>query len=296
MAQFRTVVGLIGALLTASVPPPHAAAAPEDVGFDSERLAAVILAAKASGQPIHSLTVVRAGETVVDVSFYPYDSSAPHDVASVTKSVMTSLVAIAAADGLLDLDDPMVSFFPESIGGVDARKDRITVRHLMENTSGLACVGSPEELTLSQMEASPDFVEFALGLPMAAEPGTKFDYCSPGMHLLSAILQRATGLTALQFANERLFGPLGIRDASWDSDPQGVTRGWGDLHLRAGDMVKLGRLWMNHGVWEDRQLIPSDWLEDATTSAIPSDRYEDYGYGFWVGTVDEPIPYFFASG
>jgi hypothetical protein len=139
-------------------------------------------------------------------------------------------------------------------------------------------------------------VQFALDLPMAAEPGTTFSYCSPGMHLLSAILTQATGRTALDYGREKLFAPLGISEVIWDADPQGITRGWGDLHLLPHDMARLGMLWLHGAAWEGRQIIPADWFKAATTQAITSDRYEDYGYGFWIGPKNEPIPYFMATG
>jgi CubicO group peptidase (beta-lactamase class C family) len=295
LAALAIASGLSGAGTAAAVEPR--VAAPETQGFDAAALAEVVLAAKASGKPIHSLTLVRAGQAILDIAFYPYDGSSLHDMASVTKSVTTSLIAIAAADGKLDLDAPMVSFFPgRQMANRDARKEGITVRQLTQNLSGLACIGAPEELTLAQMQASPDFVQFALDLPMAAEPGIRFDYCSPGMHILSAILQGATGKTAFTYAREKLFGPLGIVDVAWDADPQGTTRGWGDLHLSPRDMIKLGELWLHGGAWQGQQLIPAAWMAAATTGAVKSDRHEDYGYGFWVGPRTEPVPYFFAAG
>jgi CubicO group peptidase (beta-lactamase class C family) len=295
LKAFAVVSGLSGAGTVAATELP--AALPETQGFDSAALAELVLAAKASGKPIHSLTLIRSGQVILDVAFYPYDGATLHDMASVTKSVTTSLIAIAAADGKLDLDAPMVSFFPgRQLANRDARKERITVRQLTQNVSGLACIGAPEELTLAQMQASSDFVQFALDLPMAEEPGARFDYCSPGMHILSAILQQATGKTAFDYAREKLFGPLGIIDAAWDLDPQGTTRGWGDLHLALPDMIKLGEPWLHGGAWEGKQLIPAAWMQAATTGAVKSDRHEDYGYGFWVGPKTEPIPYFFAAG
>ena len=269
---------------------------PEAHGFDSHKFAEVLRAVQESGQPVHSLLVVRGGDVILDANFYPYDGSL-HDVASVTKSVMTSLIGIAAGAGLLDLDAPMLSFFPgRTVANRNDRKERITVRQLTQNLSGLACVGYPDEVTLAQMAASADFVQFTLDLPMMHEPGTHFDYCSPGMHLLSAILQEATGRTAFEFAKDRLFAPLGIAEVAWDSDPQGITRGWGDLHLTPGDMAKLGLLWLHGGEWEGLSVIPADWLTMATTQVVKSDRYENYGHGFWIGPESEPIPYFMASG
>jgi CubicO group peptidase (beta-lactamase class C family) len=103
-------------------------------------------------------------------------------------------------------------------------------------------------------------------------------------------------MSMFDYAREKLFGPLGISDVKWDADPQGITRGWGDLHLLPEDMVKLGALWLAGGAWDGKQLIPADWLKAATTEAIRSDRYEDYGYGFWIGPKGEPIAYFMASG
>jgi CubicO group peptidase (beta-lactamase class C family) len=246
-------------------------ATPESLGFDSGTLAEVVNAARASGQSIHSLTVVRKGAVLLDASFYPFDG-ALHDVASVTKSVTTTLVGIAGGEGLLDLDAPMLSFFPDlHVANRDARKEEVTVRQLAGNVSGLACIGAPAEVTLAEMQASQDFLQFALDLPMAHEPGTHFDYCSPGMHILSAIVQKATGMTASSYAQEKLFSPLGIRDAVWEADSQGISRGWGDLHLTPDDMVLLGLLWLEGGAWQGRQLIPADWLEQATTKAAPLD-------------------------
>jgi CubicO group peptidase (beta-lactamase class C family) len=296
----RNMVPILALLLGLSVPATAAelpTAGPEAQGFDSVGLAEAVAGIDASGLPVHSLMLMRSGKIFLDATFYPYDGQSPHDLASVTKSVMTSLIAIAAGEGKLDLDAPMLSFFPgREIANRDSRKEVITVRHLTQMTSGLACIGIPEEVTLAEMEVSSDFVQFALDLPMLAEPGTRFDYCSPGMHLLSAVLTAATDQTALDYSKEKLFAPLGVTDVRWDDDPQGISRGWGDLHLLPHDMARLGMLWLAGGVWGGTQVIPADWLKAATTSAITADRYEDYGYGFWIGPASEPIPYFMASG
>jgi CubicO group peptidase (beta-lactamase class C family) len=132
------------------------------------------------------------------------------------------------------------------------------------------------------MQASPDWVQFTLDRPMIDEPGSRFVYCSPGMHLLSAILQQATKMTALDFARQSLFEPLGIRDVVWPADPQGVTHGWGDLYLHPHDMAKLGYLWLNHGQWEGRQIVSRAWVEDSVKVQMRTGGDDDYGYGWWV--------------
>ena len=137
---------------------------------------------------------------------------------------MTTLIGIAAGQGKLELDQPMVSFFPErTIANLDERKERITVRHLVSNVNGLesGCLAG-DQSTIQEMMAQPDWVQAALDREMAGSRAQHFCYDSPGMHLLSAILQEATGMTALDFARQYLFAPLGIQEAIWDADPQGT--------------------------------------------------------------------------
>ncbi len=263
---------------------------PEEQGIDSGKLADALLTIREMNIRVHSLLLIRNGYAVVDAYFYPYDGAAVHDLASVTKSVTTTLVGIAADQGKLRLDLPMVSFFSDRpIANRDARKERITVAHLASMSSGLDCTPERDEATLKEMWASPDWVQFVLDRPARWEPGTQFVYCSPGTHLLSAVLQQATGMTAFEFARQNLFEPLGIRDVIWPADPQGVTRGWGDIRLHTRDAAKLGYLWLNKGVWEGRQIVSRQWVEASVKPLLPTGGSGDdyYGYGWWVSTVQE---------
>jgi CubicO group peptidase (beta-lactamase class C family) len=258
--------------------------APEEQGFDSVKLAEGLQAIQDRDIAIDSLLVIRDGAVILDAYFYPYDGSTTHDMASVTKSVMTTLIGIAIGQGKLQLDQPMISFFPErTIANLDERKQRITVRHLVSNTNGLVsgCL-SGDVSTIQEMMAQPDWVQAALDREMAWEPGSHFCYDSPGMHLLSAILQQATGMTALDFARQYLFAPLGIQEAIWNTDPQGTTRGWGDLHLKPRDAAKLGYLFLHQGMWEGNQIVPREWVEDATKAQNKTGTGDDYGYGWWI--------------
>ena len=272
-------------------------ASPESQGFDSARLAEGLRAIRQDGTPVHSLMVIRDGYLLLHANFYPYDGSTVHDLASVTKSVMTTLIGIAADQGKLSLDDTMVSFFPDrSIANLDDRKGRITVRHLSTMTSGFECDPISDTQDLRAMWASDDWVQHSLDRPVIAEPGTKWTYCGPSIHLLSPILQEATGKTALEFAREYLFGPLGISEVLWESDPQGYPRGWGDLLLFPEDAAKLGLLMLQGGRWDGRQIVSQSWVTDATKRYTGTNRGQDYGYGWWVSPSDEEIPYFSADG
>jgi CubicO group peptidase (beta-lactamase class C family) len=258
---------------------------PESQGIYSDKFAELVLAIRENDVQIHSLLVVRNGYLAADAVFYPYDGRTIHDMASVTKSVMTTLIGIAADQGRLDLDDKMVSFFPErTIANLDARKEAITVRHLVSMTSGLQCVrDGMEGDSAIAMQSSPDYVQYVLDLPMAYEPGSQFVYCSPAISLLSPILQQATGMTTLAFAQKYLFEPLGIEDVLWETDPQGNYRGWGDLSLHPHDMAKLGLLFLQQGRWEDSQIVSRRWVKEASMAQSETPEDEDpYGYGWWL--------------
>lgn len=258
-------------------------AAPEEQGFDSAKLAAALHAMRERGIDIHSLLITRNGALLSEAAFYPYDGQSLHEVASVTKSVMTTLIGIAADQGKLSLDDPMLSFFPDrTVANRDARKEAITVRHLSSMSSGLDCTAEADERTLQEMRPTSDWVEFALDRPVRWQPGTHFVYCSPAIHLLSPILQQATGMTALDFANRYLFEPLGITDVMWLTDPQGFNRGSEGIYFHPRDMAKLGYLWQHGGVWAGEQIVPRAWLEAAVLPHLDAGEGDAYGYGFWV--------------
>ena len=270
---------------------------PESMGLDSGKLATILNTVKENKIPIHSWMVIRNGYVVLDAYFYPYDGTTLHDIASATKSITTTLIGIAADKGYLSLDDTMVSFFPtRTIANLNEWKQQITVRVLLTMTSGLHCDDKGgEEWTQNEMRTSDDWIQFVLDLEAIHEPGTVWAYCSPGSYMLSAILTQATGMSALEFAQENLFGPLGITDVYWPADSQGVTWGWGELALYPRDMAKIGLLWLNIGEWEGQQIVSRGWVEDAITPYIRTDRGQDYGYGLWLNTGGDIFSYM-ASG
>jgi CubicO group peptidase (beta-lactamase class C family) len=267
---------------------------PEAQGMDSDLLAQAFDYVRQYQIPIHSLLIVRNGYVVLDAYFYPFQEGQVHDGASMTKSITSTLIGIVIGEHKLSsVRQPVLSLFPErKVGNRDERKDRITIEHLLTMTSGLDCHFDHEEITLKEMMQSKDWVQFMLDLPMAAEPGSKFEYCSGGLHLLSGIISQTTGNNALEFARRELFQPLGIENVIWPSDPHGVSYGWGDLHLRPRDMAKIGYLWLNQGRWEGRQIVPTEWMQAATQTHLHPDWGSgEYGYGLWVYPQRNPIVY-----
>jgi CubicO group peptidase (beta-lactamase class C family) len=261
-------------------------AAPEQQGFDSVKLAEGLQSLQEKKIPVDSLLLIRNGYVVLDAYFYPYEPVVPHNLASVTKSITTTLIAIAAGQGKLQLDQPILTYFPDrTIANLDERKKSITVRHLAGMVNGMesGCLKG-DEPTLNAMRSQPDWVQAALDRKMVLEPGTYFCYDSPGMHLLSAILQKTTRMTELDYARQNLFEPLGIHDVVWQSDPQGYTHGWSDLWLNPRDAAKIGYLWLNNGVWEGRQIVPTDWVTDSVKPHTQTGQKDAYGYGWWVSS------------
>jgi len=267
---------------------------PESQGLDSAILAEAFDYIREHRTRIHSLTIVRNGYVVLDTTFFPFQPELPHDVASVTKSITTTLIGVAIADGRLSgVNQPVLPLYPNRVvQNRDDRKQRLTIEHLLTMSSGLDCRYEGGEPTLREMRATSDWIQFFLDRPMVAEPGAETEYCSSGMHLLSGIVSAVTGTSAFDYGTRRLFQPLGIRPAGWPSDPNGITHGWGDLRLKPLDMARIGYLWLTGGRWQNHQIISPSWM----ASAIQRHTHVltgDYGYGLWL---NRELPLFEANG
>lgn len=261
---------------------------PEQQGIDSLKLANVLDHILTKKLRVHSILVIRSGNIVLDVNFYPFQANGFHDLASVTKAITATVTGIAVDKGFIKSEEQLVlDFFTQyKIANLDQHKKEIRVQHLLSMRDGFQCTASPSEVTLMQMIFSPNWVQFMLDLPMAAKPGTRYLYNSGAVHLLSAIITRATGMSAFEFGKKHLFGPLGISDIIWPIDPQGKNNlGFGDLRLRPHDLAKIGYLYLKKGIWENKRILSKDWIAKATT---PYSRFKNgNGYGYqWVVRPD----------
>jgi len=261
---------------------------PEEQGMSSERLARLV--DFGAFNDMDSVLVTRHGRIVLEATYAPFRAGLRHRFYSATKSVTSTLVGMALADGLLDsTDHKVVDFFADrTIANLDDAKRAITVQHLLDMTSGLAWqegVNGGAESYIA-MARSPDWQQFILDQPMTTPPGSRFYYNTGNSHLLSAILGKVTGRSTLDYARERLFGPLGIDDVLWRVDPQGVPIGGNDLYLQPRDMAKIGYLWLRGGLWEGKQILPAAWIEGVRQADV--DMRESwasdlrYGRQFWV--------------
>lgn len=207
---------------------------------------------------------------------------------SCTKSIISALVGIALDKGYIESVDQKVSeFFPEwEELEPNEMRDSITVEHLLTHTSGWEW---PEwtkwNYSITPFTENEDWVRFVLGRSIEARPGTKFNYNSGGSHLLSVIIQRASGMNTLSFARQHLFDPIGIGEVQWPQDPQGYYTGGHGLWMSADDLARFGLLYLSKGKWEDDQIIPEAWVEMSTTRQSEGSMQGgggEYGYQWWV--------------
>ncbi len=269
---------------------------PEEQGLDSRALSAMLDNVVQKHLNVHSIAILRHGKLVFDAYLYPFNSRSTHDAASVTKTITSILVGIAVDKGLLRIDDKVLSFFPrDAPPDADERERRMTIADLLTLQPGLDCGFAPGEQELGAMKYTENWVKFALALPMKYEPGTKYGYCSPGYHLLSAILTAVTHEPELEFARKNLFGPLGITDVTWPPDPQGITHGWGDSHLYPHDFAKLASLYLHDGKWNGKQIVSANWVHQSLTPHADQGRGNSFGYG-WVLTRQDGLDEFGYDG
>jgi len=247
--------------------------------------------------PVHSVVVVRHGRVVLEAYFEPYREQDRHIIYSATKSVTAMLTGIAIADGLVTGDTQSVlEFFPghrDRLENFDDGKEALELRHLLTMTAGFDWQDGPygvrESGDFSRLLAASDGVAYILNKEVVDEPGSRHNYNSGASHLLAAIIQEAAGQTALDYANAKLFGPIGVRDAAW-SEYQGINNGGSELFLKPRDMARLGYLVLRNGRWDGRQVVPEDWIDRMTQPLLKTDfeqMGEEYGYGWYTKLFDD---------
>ena len=271
---------------------------PEDHGLDSKQLNAARDHLSVHVPHMDSLLVVRGGYLVFE-HYDRGDARTLRNVKSVTKSVTSALIGIALSTGDLDSIDELIGhLLPETFATVDDRRKRdITLRDLLTMRSGLEWAEYGADTV--QMTTSPNWVQYVLGHALIRTPGTEFNYSTGDTQLLAAVLGKQTEMSALDYADLYLFGPLGITQRTWPADPQGINVGGAELALTSRDMAKFGYLYLNRGVWDGAQIIPETWIDESHvyhTMFDPASGAEcdvlGYGFLWWLrpqGDADSAI-------
>ncbi|WP_259068055.1 serine hydrolase domain-containing protein [Mucilaginibacter sp. X4EP1] len=268
---------------------------------------------------IHSILIFKGGQTVYAQYFNGYAADSLHDSRSSFKSITSLLLGIAIDKGLIkDVNQPVYTFFPEDTAFArDPRKRMMTIKDLLEMRSGFDC----DEWTddgkdcESAMTQTNNWVKFALALPMKNEPGKVWNYTSCDPMIISGIIVKVSGISIMDFAAKYLFTPMGIIHYRWTVDPAGQGMTAGSFYILPTDMLKIGRMVLDDGVWEGKRIVSETWLRASTTAtipipdnwsfvkfsrsktAIPQQTY--YGYYWYNETVkinNGEYPVVFASG
>lgn len=239
---------------------------------------------------VDSLLVFHSDELLLERYFNAFNAQTLHHMYSVTKSVTSLLVGIAMDQGHLhSVDQTLLSFFPEynDVQNLDERKHAITLADLLTMRAGFQWdehstpYTHPDNPTTALFE-SADWMKFMLDVPMAHEPGAHFTYNSGVTMLLSGILKHVTGMNTKAFAEQFLFGPLGITEIEWGEGPGEIfNTGWG-LFLRPQDMLKLGRMVLDGGIWEGQRIISQAWLDQSLHFYVVPSPQRGYGYQWWM--------------
>lgn len=244
---------------------------------------------------VRSILIYHKGALLLEEYFYGFDRDRPHGMRSLTKSVI-SLVAGAAIDrGLLRANEPVLARLGYSaFTNPDPRKATITLTHLLSNRSGLACNEYDRTSTGTEVHLfeTADWVKAFVDLPMVADPGMVGRYCSGGFFAAGRMIERAAGKPLPEFADEVLFSPLGIKRADWTWNfalDRTQRNEFGQIYLRPRDMLKLGILIQDRGVWKDRRVVSASWIDAAVARQARVDG-SDYGLGIWHRWYDVQTP------
>ncbi len=291
-------------------------AAPESVGVAAKPLHDMDAAVR-SGEfkKIGSVLVARHGKLVFE-DYFDGDAGTLRDTRSATKSITDMLVGIAISEKKLSgVDARVLALLPErarKMQNPDPRKEKITVEDFLTMSSPLECDdwndasrGNEERMYLVE-----DWAQFILDLPVRgrmhvgeqADPpkyGRYFSYCTGGVFTLSEVLQKATGERTDRYAQEKLFGPLGISDATWVYSPLNVPQTGGGLRLSSRDLVKIAELYRSGGRCQGKSIVDEAWVKASTEAHAQIDAQTEYGYLWWLKSFQsggKGYPAFFMSG
>jgi CubicO group peptidase (beta-lactamase class C family) len=287
-AAITSMPGLIWGKTTKQTALPRSN--PHKEGVSANQLSKFLAAIKNSGIEFHSMMLIRHGHVIAEGWWAPYAAPLKHTLYSASKSFTATAVGLAIEEGLLSLEDKVISFFPNSVPAeISANLASMQVKHLLT-----MCTGHAQDTMPAIIDAyDSNWVKTFLAQPVVFEPGSHFVYNTGAAYMLSAIVQQVTGNTLLQYLQPRLFKPLGIEGVDWEEDPTGInTGGWG-LRLTTESLAKFGLLYLQNGQWKGRQILPKQWVEEATraqtasrapglkVTARASDWEQGYGYQFW---------------
>ena len=259
-------------------------ATPESTGSSSKDILDFIDAIEAAELELHSLMVIKNRHVIAEGWWVPFSHDDVHLLYSLSKSFTSTAIGFATQEGLLKIDDPVISFFPDQLPENPSELlASMKVRHLLSMSTGHAA----DDMTEMVGREDRDWVKGFLAREVVYEPGTHFLYNSSASYILSAIITKLTGLTTLDYLRPRLLDPLGIVNATWETCPKGISVGGWGLSVTTDAIARFGMFYLLKGIWDGHRLLNEAWIEDATSFHISngdnpdSDWAQGYGFQFW---------------
>lgn len=263
---------------------------PEEQGVPSETIASFFKKVEEKGYDVHGLMMIRHGKVIAEHWWAPYAPQYQHAMYSATKTFTGVAIGFAVQEGLLDIEDKVISFFPDMLPEtISPQLASLSVKHLLTMSVGHA--------STSYAGSGRSQVRSFLAAPFAHEPGTSFAYNITASHMLSHIITRVSGVSIYEYLKPRLLDPLGIEDVVWEMDNDGINMGNGGSHMKTSDMARMGLFLINKGKWNGKQLLDPSWIEASVTPHIyqhpeltpeenekaDDDGSQGYGYQIWLG-------------
>ncbi len=259
-------------------------ATPESQGITSSAILKFVEAVESQIHELHSFMLLRHGKVVAEGWWSPYGRENKHMLFSLSKSFTSTAIGLAVNEGHFSLDDTVLSFFPDDAPAeVNEHLAAMQVRHLLSMSTGHDVDTMPPMGDRKDGNWTKAFFE----VPVIHQPGTHFLYNTGATYMLSAILQKVTGVKLIDYLQPRLFEPLGIEGATWQESPQRINTGGFGLNIKTEDIANFGQLYLQEGTWNGKQIVPEAWIEEATSSHISNgdnpenDWNQGYGYQFW---------------
>ncbi len=263
---------------------------PEAEGVSSEQILQFIEAVEGSKNELHSFMFLRHGKVIAEGWWNPYRADLKHTMYSTSKSFTSTAVGFAVNEKLLSVNDKVISFFPDQLpDSISPYLAQLEVKDLLTMS-----VGQEPDPTITVVARDSNWVKSFLALPIVKKPSSEFLYNTLATYVVSAIVQKVTGQKVIDYLTPRLFDPLAIEGIDWEVDPKGINVGGWGLRVKTEDMAKLGQLYLQQGKWNGKQVLPEEWIKEATSAKIKdsaphlsqdekptSDWAQGYGYQFW---------------
>jgi CubicO group peptidase (beta-lactamase class C family) len=311
MLTRRQIVAAMATVSGAGVCRPLIAAAPiewrkipaSDAGFAPDlekRLDTLIRSGRA--WKLHGVVILRKGALVLErynagddeiwgkpIGHVAFGPETLHDMRSVTKSILGLLYGVALVQGKVPAPErPLLDAFPEyADGATDPRYKRLTIAHALTMSLGLEWnedipYQDPANSEI-QMERAQDRYRYIFNRPFIAEPGARWIYGAAATTLIGRLIAKGTGKSLPDFAREALFDPIGAGETAWSNGFNGEPSASSGLRMTPRDLARIGQLILNRGRWDERQVVPAEWLDRSFQPYVACDEMRRYGYFWYVG-------------